>query len=122
MNAEEKFLQLKPYTEIVGTLMKVKNEGNNWILFLNLQNEVVIPKASFTEDQLVILKGKRVGIFRYGENDYTIRQAKKRNIDPKVKKNKNVFSGGEQYSVFRGKYGTTIMPWDKKKDKQEEVG
>ena len=106
---------LKPYHEIVGNLEKIKDDDKKWILFFNLHNEIIIPKKAFSEDQLTKFKGEHVGLFRYDEDNYAIRKASKRNINPKIKKIKNnVFRGGDQYDVFKGDFGTTIVPKNKK--------
>lgn len=109
------FIILKPYHEILGSLKKIKeaDDKNNWILSLNLKKEIIVPKKSFSLDELTDFKNMRVGIFRYGEDSYAIRKASvKEKIDyqKKNKATKKVFRGKNEYNVFKGEFGTTLVP------------
>jgi len=67
-------MQLKPYTEIIGCLHKIKNEKNKLKLEFRITTEIEIPKDAIEEKNLAELVGKRVGVFNGGDGNYKIRR------------------------------------------------
>jgi hypothetical protein len=116
-------MELKPGNGICGEFKKMEEKDEYFVIIFGADKKIKIPKKTILSDELTKFIGERVGLFRYSEDRYSIRKAKKRRRNPKIKrKHRNVYCGGAQYSVFKGQLGTTIIPWDKKKDKQEEMG
>ncbi len=68
-------MNLKPYSEIVGTLSSIQTKHDCTQLIFTIQKEIEIPAEVFSAKNLQNLVGKRIGIFNDG-GTYRLRQIK----------------------------------------------
>ena len=68
-------MNLKPYSEIVGTLSTIQTKHDCTKLIFTIQKEIELPTEAFSAKNLQNLVGKRIGIFN-GGGIYRLRKIK----------------------------------------------
>lgn len=70
-------MKLKPNCEVVGNISEIKYEDDYVRLVFTFNHEVELPSTAFTNKQLKVILGKRVGILNLN-GKFSLRELKSR--------------------------------------------